>query len=84
MIRKAGGGRKKITEKEPAVSGIIENLVNSSTGGDPESPLKRTCRSSYNIAEELTNQGYKICQKSVYTILGSHIVLVISFLIIAL
>jgi len=73
MIRKTGGGRKRITEKEPAIPLIIENLVNSSTGGDPESPLKWTCKSSYNIAEELKNQGYKICQKSVYTILTEEL-----------
>ena len=68
-IRKKGGGRKRLTEKQPDILRAIENPVNPSTGGDPESPLLWTCRSSYNIAEELKNQGYGICQKSVHAIL---------------
>jgi len=68
-IRKPGGGRKRLTEKQPDILKAIKTPVGSSTGGDPESPLLRTGKSSCNIADELEKQGYEICQKSVYTIL---------------
>ncbi len=68
-IRRKGGGRKKLTAKQPEILTAIKSIVDSSTGGNPGSSLIRTCRSSYNISEELEKQGYKICQKSVHTIL---------------
>ncbi len=72
-IRRKGGGRKKLTEKQPDILSAIEKSVESSTGGDPESPLLWTCKSSYNIADELKKQGYEICQKSVHTILTEEL-----------
>lgn len=72
-IRRKGGGRKKLTAKQPEILTAIKNMVDSSTGGDPESSLIRTCKSSYNISEELEKQGYKICQKSVHTILTEEL-----------
>ena len=72
-IRRKGGGRKKLTAKQPEILTAIKNPVGSSTGGNPESPLLRTCKSSCNIADELEKQGYEICQKSVYTILTEEL-----------
>ncbi len=72
-IRRKGGGRKRLTEKQPDILRVIEKLVDSSTGGDPGSPLLWTCKSSYNIADELKKQGYKICQKSVHSILTDEL-----------
>ncbi len=68
-LRKNGSGRKKISSKEPCILKAIKELIEVSTRGDPESPLKWTCKSSYQVAEELNKQGYTISQKSVYTIL---------------
>jgi len=56
-IRKPGGGRKRLTEKQPDISKAVKTLVGSSTGGDPESPLLRTGKSSCNIADELEKTG---------------------------
>ncbi len=72
-IRRKGGGRKKLTAKQPEILTAIKTMVDSSTGGDPESPLLWTCRSSYNIADELKKQGYEICQKSVHAILTDEL-----------
>ncbi len=68
-IRRKGGGRKKLTEKQPDILRATEKPVDSSAGGNPESPLIRMCKSSYDIADELKKQGYELCQKSVHTIL---------------
>jgi len=72
-IRRKGGGRKKLTAKQPEILTAIKSIVDSSTGGNPESSLIWTCKSSYNISEELEKQGYKICQKSVHTILTEEL-----------
>ena len=69
-IRHSGGGRKKLTEKYPALLAALESLVEPSTRGDPESPLQWTWKSTYNLAEELKRQGYPIGQRTVCDLLS--------------
>ncbi len=59
-IRKSGGGRKKITETNPQLLQALQMLVEDSTIGNPENPLRWTTKSLRNLQEELTLQGYKI------------------------
>ncbi len=40
--RKIGGGRKKATEKDSNLSGVIEDIVSPHTMGDPMKPLRWT------------------------------------------
>ena len=44
--RRAGGGRKKITQSDPQLLAALESLVDPVTRGDPESPLRWTCKST--------------------------------------
>jgi len=53
-LRKKGGGRKTIIEKNPEVKKYIENILEENTAGDPMSKLKWTNKSTYTIAKELT------------------------------
>ena len=69
-IRKSGGGRKKLKEKHPSLLQDLEALVDPITRGDPESPLLWTCKSTYNLAEELKAQHYEISQRTVYRVLS--------------
>jgi len=69
-IRKPGGGRKKVTKKYPLLLKKVENLVESSTRGDPESLLKWTSKSTYKITEELKKQNIKISQRTTCDILS--------------
>jgi hypothetical protein len=64
-IRRQGGGRKKITEKQPGILEDLENLVEPLSRGDPESPLRWTCKSTYQLRDELISQGYTISQPQV-------------------
>jgi transposase len=68
-IRKVGGGRKKITEKHPRLLTDLEALVEPLTRGDPESPLRWTCKSTRNLAEELSKKNYNITQRTVCALL---------------
>jgi len=68
-IRRAGAGRKKITEKEPKVIDVLEEIMEPSTRGDPESPLRWTCKSVRNLCENLQKNGYKVGKQTVANIL---------------
>jgi len=59
-VRRPGGGRKKIRQRDPAVVTDLEKLVEPVTRGDPESPLRWTCKSVRRLAQELTHQGHQI------------------------
>lgn len=59
-IRKPGGGRKKLREKNPKLIEDLESLVDPVTRGDPMSPLRWTCKSVRQLTRALSEKGYKI------------------------
>jgi hypothetical protein len=61
--RRPGGGRKKTTEKDPTLLSDLQALVESTTRGDPESPLLWTARSQRNIVAALKKQGHQTSMK---------------------
>jgi transposase len=67
--RQAGGGRKAAQEKAPQVLKALERLVEPVTRGDPQSPLKWTCKSTRELAKELTQQGHAISRTTVAKLL---------------
>ena len=70
--RQAGGGRKKIELKDETLLPDLLTLVDSSTRGDPESPLRWTCKSLRNLADELRAQGHKVSHVVVGKLLKSQ------------
>lgn len=68
-IRKKGGGRKKLTSMEPELLMALERLVEPTTRGDPESPLRWTCRSTRQLAAVLSEQGHSISHQTVASLL---------------
>ena len=68
-IRLPGGGRKKLIKTEPGVLEAIESLVEPTTRGDPESPLRWTCKSTRQLAAALNTQGFQIGRQSVASLL---------------
>src|SRR3989344_7337771 len=55
-LRKKGGGRKNIIDKNPEIEKIIENILEENTAGDPMSKLRWTNKSTYSITNELKNK----------------------------
>lgn len=55
--RKPGAGRKKAVCHAPDLPARLESLVEPLTRGDPESPLRWTCKSTRRLALELTHTG---------------------------
>ena len=68
-VRRAGAGRKKLVDRDPAVREALERLVEPATRGDPQSPLRWTCKSLMQLARELGEQGHAISHVSVGVLL---------------
>lgn len=68
-VRRQGGGRKPAEEKQPGLLEALEALVEPMTRGDPESPLRWTCKSTRRIAEEMRKGGWLISNCLVDTLL---------------
>jgi len=68
-IRKAGGGRKKTIEKDPSLLADLEQLVEPTTRGDPESPLRWTCKSVRELAQELRREHHQVSHQLVSALL---------------
>jgi transposase len=68
-VRRAGGGRKSLMETDAELSRVLEALVDSNTRGDPMSPLRWTCKSTRNLAQELQRQGHPVSHATVASLL---------------
>jgi len=68
-IRRPGGGRKPLTQIDPDLLTVLESLIEPTTRGDPESPLRWTCKSTRRLADELTHQHHRVSPNSVAVLL---------------
>jgi hypothetical protein len=68
-IRKPGGGRKKLIETDSTLLSDLDNLIEPTVRGDPESPLRWTCKSTRQLAHALKNMGHNISHTRVAEIL---------------
>lgn len=64
-IRRAGAGRKATVSDDAALLAALESLVEPVTRGDPESPLRWTCKSLRQLAAELGEQGHSVSHTSI-------------------
>jgi hypothetical protein len=58
--RRSGGGRKRAEEIDSELCLALERLVDPESRGDPESPLRWTCKSTRLLARQLTKQGHPV------------------------
>ena len=68
-VRRPGGGRKRQVEKDPTLKENLEQLISPYTRGDPESPLRWTCKSVRKLAAELNRKGHQVSHSSVASLL---------------
>ncbi len=69
--RRPGGGRKPLAEVDATLLQDLDRLIDPATRGDPESPLRWTCKSTYHLAAALQQQGHVVSQPTVYRLLGA-------------
>ena len=59
-IRRAGAGRKSLLNGDPTLLSALEALVEPLSRGDPESPLRWTCKSTRVLAQALSDQKHSV------------------------
>jgi len=64
-VRQPGGGRKSLDHHRPGWEKTLEDLVEPLTRGDPESPLRWTCKSTRRLSEELASHGVTASRQTV-------------------
>jgi hypothetical protein len=68
-LRRPGGGRKSASERDHTLLTDLEALVEPVTRGDPQSPLRWTCKSLQKLAAELRTLGHRISHETVRQLL---------------
>ena len=68
-VRRPGGGRRAVTVTDPTLLGALMALIDPVTRGDPESPLRWTCKSTAKLAAELRRQDHAVSERTVATLL---------------
>lgn len=71
-LRCAGGGRPRLEKEQPGVEEALERLVDPITRGDPESPLRWTCKSRAKLAAALSKKGWHISSTTVGRMLNKR------------
>ena len=71
-VRQPGAGRKQITAHDPSLAGALEGLIEPETRGDPESPLRWTCKSTRTLAAQLTRHKHPISHMKVAQLLHAQ------------
>jgi Rhodopirellula transposase DDE domain len=70
-LRRPGGGRKLLVETDPGLWDALDALVDPMTRGHPETPLRWTCKSTRQLAEELTRQNHPVSDRTVARLLST-------------
>ena len=73
QARRQGGGRPRHDVAHPTLWPALETQVDPVTRGDPESPLRWTCKSTHQLAAEMfTQHGIRVCDKTVARLLREN------------
>ncbi|HEY3246254.1 MAG TPA: ISAzo13 family transposase [Phycisphaerae bacterium] len=70
-VRRPGAGRKPITKTQPRIVAALERLVEPTARGDPESPLRWTCKGTRRLAEQLRREGFTVSDRKVAALLAA-------------
>src|SRR5512134_2075179 len=68
-IRHEGGGRHALTSNDPGLAPALDGMVEPTARGDPQSPLRWTCKSVRTLAAELTAEHHPVSHTKVTQLL---------------
>src|ERR1017187_2673204 len=68
-VRREGGGRHALTSNDPGLAPALDGMVEPTARGDPQSPLRWTCRSARTLAAELTARHHPVSHTKVTQLL---------------
>jgi hypothetical protein len=58
-------GPRRLGERDPGLLAALDRLVEPNTRGDPDSPLRWTCKSTRELAQALTAAGHPVSDDTV-------------------
>jgi hypothetical protein len=67
-------GPKRLRDTDPGLLAALDRLVEPDARGDPQSPLRWTCKSTRELAEALTAQGHPVSDDTVGRLLREQVV----------
>jgi hypothetical protein len=70
--RRAGAGRKRLSDLDPGLRPALLALVEPDERGDPMSPLRWTTKSTRTLAARLTDQGHRVGADTVADLLRAE------------
>jgi hypothetical protein len=70
-VRRPGGGRPPLSNQDTTLVSDLRRLLESTTRGDPNSPLLWTCKSTRHLADELNAEGHSVSHMTVDRLLWS-------------
>jgi transposase len=70
-VRRPGGGRKRTIDKDPTLLRDLEGLVEPTTSGAPDSPLRWTAKSTRTLARTLQSMGHRVSHQLVRELLSA-------------
>jgi hypothetical protein len=68
-VRRPGAGGKPLTATQPGLKAALDALVEPTARGDPESPLRWTCKGVRRLATELREQKFRVGRQKVADLL---------------
>jgi len=68
-VRREGGGRWSLVQRDPRLPVALEALVEPLSRGDPQSPLRWTCKSTRTLAGEMSRRRQAISHEKVAQLL---------------
>jgi hypothetical protein len=68
-IRRDGGGRRRLTAGDRTLLKDLQAVLESSTRGDPQSPLLWTSKSTRHLADALVQQGHRVSHHTIARLL---------------
>jgi Rhodopirellula transposase DDE domain len=68
-VRRPGAGRKRLVDLDPDLLLALDDLIEPESRGDPMCRLRWTCKSTRNLADELTAQGHPVSSWTVGVLL---------------
>jgi hypothetical protein len=68
-VRREGGGRHALTSNDPGLAPALDGIVEPTARGDPQSPLRWTCKSARTLAAELTARRHPVSHTKVTQLL---------------
>ena len=68
-VRSPGAGRPGIEQSQPGIGAALEQLVEPMSRGDPQSPLRWTCKSRAHLVSALSQAGWQVGSTTVSRLL---------------